>query len=128
MKLYKVWVCGREVELPFPGRYAGISTQKIFGRLDCWSGKKALAKNRVFFLFWEDAIEAGYRPCRHCRPDRISRRGCDHLPYQGLPSLRMESAEDPRFIVVRCCACGADVTRIFSIQLINGRVTILRQT
>ncbi len=126
MKLYKVLIRGRESVVPFPGRYAGIRTQKIFGRLDCWSGKKARRENRVFFLFWEDAVEAGYRPCKHCRPAKISRRSCDHLPYQGLPSLLMENAGEPRFIVVRCCACGADVTRIFNIQIINGHVTILR--
>lgn len=25
-------------------------------------------KNRVFFLTWADAIKAGYRPCKKCKP------------------------------------------------------------
>jgi methylphosphotriester-DNA--protein-cysteine methyltransferase len=65
---YRIWRQGRLVPSARPGAYAGIRTQKIFGRLDCWSGKRAYKENRVFFLTWEDAIEAGYRPCRHCRP------------------------------------------------------------
>ncbi len=67
-KTYRVFKDGRLVFSRVPGRYAGIVTQKIFGRLDCWSGKRALKKNRVFFLTWEDAVAAGYRPCKVCRP------------------------------------------------------------
>ena len=43
-------------------------TQKIFGRLDCRSGMRALKRNRIFFLTWKDAVTAGYRPCKNCRP------------------------------------------------------------
>ncbi|MDO8537145.1 MAG: Ada metal-binding domain-containing protein [bacterium] len=60
---------GKCVESYSPGRYAGSTTQKIFGRLDCASGRQLMKKeNRVFFLTWEDAIAAGYRPCRKCKP------------------------------------------------------------
>ena len=65
---FRVWRHGRLVPSSRPGAYAGIATQKIFGRLDCWSGKKALKKNRIFFLRWQDALDAGYRPCGHCHP------------------------------------------------------------
>ena len=69
MKRYKVWKDGRIVESDVPGRYCGIRTQKIFGRLDCPSGKrKAHAKNWIFFLAWDDAVVAGYRPCKICKP------------------------------------------------------------
>lgn len=51
-----------------PGKYAGIKTYKIFGRLNCGTGMSAKKENRVFFLTWADAIEAGYRPCKNCRP------------------------------------------------------------
>ncbi len=68
-RAYKVLKDGKVVESEVPGRYCGIRTQRIFGRLDCPSGKRmAHAKNRVFFLTWWDAIAAGYRPCRVCRP------------------------------------------------------------
>ncbi len=81
MKLYKILKKGKIVESPYPGRYAGITTRKIFGRLDCSSGKRALKKNRVFFHFWEDAVAAGYRPCKKCKPEKFTRRDCDHMPF-----------------------------------------------
>ena len=51
-----------------PGKYAGWKKGKIFGRLDCTSGKKMKKENRVFFLTWQDAINSGYRPCKKCKP------------------------------------------------------------
>jgi methylphosphotriester-DNA--protein-cysteine methyltransferase len=69
MRVFKVMKSGKIVESGRPGRFAGNVTHKIFGRLDCASGL-ALMKpgNRVFFLAWEDAVAAGYRPCKKCRP------------------------------------------------------------
>lgn len=79
MKLYKIWKDGQIVLSEQPGRYAGIKTHKIFGRLDCPSGeKKAYAENRVFFLTWDDAIEAGYRPCKVCKPEPDAAEGERH--------------------------------------------------
>jgi methylphosphotriester-DNA--protein-cysteine methyltransferase len=51
-----------------PGKYAGWKKGKIFGRLDCKSGKRMKKENRVFFLTWQDAVNAGYRPCKNCKP------------------------------------------------------------
>lgn len=51
-----------------PGQFAGHRSLKIFGRLDCWSGKKMFHENRVFFATLRDAVLLGYRPCRNCRP------------------------------------------------------------
>jgi methylphosphotriester-DNA--protein-cysteine methyltransferase len=69
---------GSIVESRSPGRFAGNTSHRIFGRLDCASGKRMmLKKNRVFFRTWGDAIAAGYRPCKNCRPepnDRYVRR------------------------------------------------------
>lgn len=75
MKTYKIWKHGKFIQSPYPGLYAGIITTKIFGRLTCKSGMMALKKNRIFFHFWEDAIEAGFRPCKNCKPEKIS---CAH--------------------------------------------------
>lgn len=73
-KPYKVIRHGGVVKTKRPGKYAGSKRQKIFGRLDCPSGKRLLKKeNRVFFADWEDAIEAGFRPCLHCKPHKIKR-------------------------------------------------------
>ncbi len=44
----------------------GNSHLRIFGALDCWSGKRMKRENRVFFMSREEALEAGYRPCGHC--------------------------------------------------------------
>jgi hypothetical protein len=45
---------------------AGNKKLKIFGSLDCGSGKRLKKKNRVFFSSQKDATELGYRPCGHC--------------------------------------------------------------
>ncbi|WP_343748813.1 Ada metal-binding domain-containing protein [Fluviicola sp.] len=39
---------------------------KIYGELDCISGKRMKRENRVFFASEAEAIGAGYRPCGHC--------------------------------------------------------------
>ena len=56
-----------------PGTLGGHKKLKIYGKLDCPSARKHLekgqyAKNRVFFLSEEIAINAGYRPCAKCMP------------------------------------------------------------
>ncbi|MEX1064243.1 MAG: Ada metal-binding domain-containing protein [Candidatus Paceibacterota bacterium] len=68
-KRYKILRGGKIILSSNPGRYAGYEPRKIFGRLDCKSGKRMMKKkNRVFFLTWQDAIDAGYRPCKVCKP------------------------------------------------------------
>ena len=46
--------------------FAGNSQLKIYGTLDCASGKRMNIQNRVFFTDQEEAIDQGYRPCGHC--------------------------------------------------------------
>lgn len=45
---------------------AGNRTLKIYGRLNCNSGKKIKRRNRVFFRDTAEATQNGYRPCGHC--------------------------------------------------------------
>ena len=52
-----------------PGRFAAITSTRVFGRLTCSSGKRARRANRVFFAAWDDAVAAGFRPCKRCRPE-----------------------------------------------------------
>lgn len=57
-----------------PGVYGGHKKLKIYGKLDCPSSAKYLAKgqyakNRVFFIDEETAKIAGYRPCAVCMPE-----------------------------------------------------------
>lgn len=47
-------------------KFAGNQSLKIYGRLDCGSGERMKAKNRVFFNNETEAVEHGYRPCGHC--------------------------------------------------------------
>jgi len=46
--------------------FGGNTRLKIYGRLQCKSGKRMKKANRVFFLSEEDALKEGFRPCGHC--------------------------------------------------------------
>jgi methylphosphotriester-DNA--protein-cysteine methyltransferase len=55
------------------GTIGGNKALKIYGRLDCpsalrWIAKGHYVKNRVFFKDEKTAIAAGYRPCAVCMP------------------------------------------------------------
>ena len=59
---------------PSRGTLGGHRGSKIFGRLDCTSALRALARGgyasqRVFFRDAETATSAGYRPSAICMPD-----------------------------------------------------------
>lgn len=43
---------------------------KIYGTLQCKSGKRMRTQNRVFFKSEKEAIENDYRPCGHCMTDK----------------------------------------------------------
>jgi len=54
-----------------PGKFGGNKKLKIYGKLDCPSALRYIAKgqyvkNRVFFADEKTAIKAGYRPCSIC--------------------------------------------------------------
>ena len=54
-----------------PGTLGGYRRSKIYGRLNCPSALRAIAKgqyvrHRVFFADEEVAVAAGYRPCGSC--------------------------------------------------------------
>lgn len=56
------------------GTLGGHRGTKIFGRLDCPTALRAIARggfvtHRVFFLDADTATAAGYRPCANCLPD-----------------------------------------------------------
>jgi methylphosphotriester-DNA--protein-cysteine methyltransferase len=61
-----------------PGAWGGHRRNRVYGRLDCPSALRAIARGgyvtqRVFFAAERDAIDAGYRPCARCLPDRYAR-------------------------------------------------------
>ncbi|MBP6795505.1 MAG: hypothetical protein KA143_10640 [Saprospiraceae bacterium] len=47
-------------------RWGGNRRLKIYGTLNCNSGKRMNRENRVFFSSEKEAITSGYRPCGHC--------------------------------------------------------------
>jgi O-6-methylguanine DNA methyltransferase len=49
-------------------RYIGSRTTHIFCFPTCRDAKRIQEKNRVPFRDSDDALENGYRPCRHCQP------------------------------------------------------------
>ena len=45
---------------------AGNERLKIYGQLNCASGKRMKKENRVFFENEAEAKQHGFRPCGHC--------------------------------------------------------------
>jgi hypothetical protein len=77
-RLYKlIGPDGRAYLSPKPGALGGHRKLKGYGRLDCpsalrWIAKGHYVRHRVFFADEADAICAGYRPCSRCLPDRYA--------------------------------------------------------
>ena len=71
-KLYKlIGKDGKQYPSETKGTLGGHKRLKIYGRLDCPSALRYIAKgqyvkHRVFFADEETAIAAGYRPCAVC--------------------------------------------------------------
>ena len=58
---------------PVPGTLGGHRRARLYGRLDCPSALRAIARggyvrHRVFFADEATAVAAGYRPCAVCLP------------------------------------------------------------
>ncbi|MEV4451623.1 MULTISPECIES: Ada metal-binding domain-containing protein [Streptomyces] len=61
-----------------PGTLGGHRRGRLYGRLDCPSALRAIARghyaeHRVFFPDEATAIAAGYRPCAVCLPGEYAR-------------------------------------------------------
>lgn len=60
-----------------PGTLGGHRRALLYGRLDCPSALRAIARghyvrHRVFFADEATAVAAGYRPCAVCLPARYT--------------------------------------------------------
>lgn len=76
-RVYRLLTPGGVVESARPGTLGGNRAAKIYGRLDCPSAKRALARggyatSRVFFADEATAIACGYRPCVRCLPQQYA--------------------------------------------------------
>ena len=65
---------GRFYESATPGTLGGHRRTKVYGRLDCpsalrWIAKGHYVRHRVFFADEQTARAAGYRPCKVCMRD-----------------------------------------------------------
>lgn len=50
-------------------QFAGWEKGKIYGHLNCQSGKQKMSReSRVFFKNEKEALEKGFRPCAFCMP------------------------------------------------------------
>jgi hypothetical protein len=81
-----------------PGTLGGNRRSRLYGRLDCPSALRAIArggyvKHRVFFLDAAAATAAGYRPCAVCMGTEYMRwkREARHI---GTPSGSRGPAQD----------------------------------
>jgi hypothetical protein len=69
---------GKPYDSAEPGTLGGHRRSRIYGRLDCPSAARALARggytrDRVFFADEASAVAAGYRPCAVCMPEHYAR-------------------------------------------------------
>lgn len=62
---------------------AGCAPAKIYGRLDCTTGKSMRFEHRVFFKNEAEAIHRGYRPCGHCMKSKYVEWKKGRLNYKG---------------------------------------------
>ncbi len=46
--------------------FGGNKKLKIYGTLNCNSGKRLKKENRVFFPTEKEALESNFRPCGNC--------------------------------------------------------------
>jgi methylphosphotriester-DNA--protein-cysteine methyltransferase len=65
-KLLKL-IRSREIE------FAGNKKLKIYGMLNCKSGRKMKKENRVFFKTEVEAMNLGFRPCGHCMKNEFGK-------------------------------------------------------
>ncbi len=85
MQLYKLLdENGNEYLSRTKGTLGGHKRGKIYGRLDCPTALRYIAKgqyveHRVFFADEQTAICAGYRPCARCMPQEYKRWKCEHF-------------------------------------------------
>jgi hypothetical protein len=73
---------GRPYPSERPGTVGGQRRTRIYGRLDCPSALRAIARggyvrDRVFFADEDAARAAGYRPCAVCMPAEYRRWKAD---------------------------------------------------
>lgn len=79
----------------YDGRFFyGVITTRIFCRPSC-TAKTPHRRNVVFFDTADDAIRAGFRPCKKCRPDLLSYEPEREL-VQKVKEIITQSLDEPQ--------------------------------
>jgi len=86
---------GAPYRSPTPGTLGGHRGSRIYGRLDCPSALRAIARggyvaHRVFFADEATAVAAGYRPCAVCLRQRYDQWKADAEGF----ALTISSGDD----------------------------------
>ena len=66
--------------------FGGNIKLKIYGTLQCASGRRMKMQNRVFFSSEEKASLEGFRPCGHCMKTAYQEWKLKQLSLQNLDS------------------------------------------
>jgi methylphosphotriester-DNA--protein-cysteine methyltransferase len=53
--------------------FGGNKKLKIYGLLQCKSGKRMKRENRVFFATLQEALQHNFRPCGRCMKEQYKR-------------------------------------------------------
>jgi hypothetical protein len=66
---------GKPYQSQTRGALGGHRKRKVYGALDCksaarWVARGYYVKQRVFFADEQTAVEAGFRPCGNCLPEK----------------------------------------------------------
>jgi methylphosphotriester-DNA--protein-cysteine methyltransferase len=64
-------------------RFAGNKNLKIYGLLQCRSGKRMKRENRVFFATEKEALQNNFRPCGHCMKNEYKKWKEKHMSSKG---------------------------------------------
>jgi AraC family transcriptional regulator of adaptative response/methylated-DNA-[protein]-cysteine methyltransferase len=82
-----------------------VKTTGVFCRPTCPS-RRPRPQNVLFFPSPADAVRAGFRPCRRCRPDRVSSPHDDALGRIRAAIRAIESAQSPPTLAALAAAAG----------------------
>lgn len=88
--------------------YVCVSSTGVFCRLTC-PARKPKSENCAFFQTIKECVEAGYRPCKRCRPLKAEAMGD---PAVALLLQKLEEQPELRWSEQRIAALGLDPSTV----------------
>ena len=84
-----MWRAVVDCDPAYDGKFFyGVKTVGVYCRPSCRS-KTPLRKNAMYFMTKEEAVHAGFRPCKRCRPEL-----CGQTPVAGLAAQAKKHMDD----------------------------------